>query len=358
MRASQPPRSMVRSALDALDRVGVPFATRGEQPIDDPPPGGDIDLLIAEADAEAADRAMHAAGFRHLHAPGHRGHRFYLVLDCERGQWLKVDIALVPDVLGWDLSARDQDSMRRFAGYRVGTKAPGRGLVERASTAVALRRPAAARRLGPVVAVLGPDGAGKGTVIASLDRELPVRVTPVYLGYGGASRREYTRRPPAPDLGQARRRLKGAVSARLDRLPPTLRELEWRSRHLALAILRMTVAYAYAWRGDVVVCDRHPIEHLGLGSPVKGLPEALERAVLRRLPRPDSILLLDAPVEILHERKREHPPSALERLQTAYREQFADWPTTTVIPTDGRLEDTVAAAIEAVWRSLVVRRRW
>ena len=117
---------MIRAALDRLTAEGIAFATRGDQPIDAPPPGGDVDILVHARDARAAERVLEAAGFHRLAVAGHHGHRFHLAFDPERARWLKLDLNLVPTRLRWDLDARDERSLRRFAAYRVGATA-GRG---------------------------------------------------------------------------------------------------------------------------------------------------------------------------------------------------------------------------------------
>src|SRR5918996_3136850 len=124
-----PPRrsTVIRPALERLAASGVPFATRGEQPIDDPPPDRDVDILVGTRDLAGTRRALEAADFHYERATGHRGHRFFLAFDRERGLWRKIDVNVVPARLGWDLSARDEASLRRFAQYRIGVKAnPGR----------------------------------------------------------------------------------------------------------------------------------------------------------------------------------------------------------------------------------------
>src|SRR5439155_4631145 len=86
---------------------------------------------------------------------------------------------------------------------------PGRadqfGPVERIRAGLARRQFAGRRRLGPVVAVLGPDGAGKGSVIAGLQSSIPVAVTALYLGRRGARARSAigAREPAQP--GEAQR---------------------------------------------------------------------------------------------------------------------------------------------------------
>jgi hypothetical protein len=346
---------VIRAALDALGRAGIPFATRGDQPIDDPPPGGDVDILVAAADADAAERVLVSAGFRRLVSPGHRRHRFYLALDPATGHWLKIDASLVPQRLGWDLRARDEASLHRFAGYRVGMKAR-RGLPERVWSALARRRPLGLRRQGAVVAVLGPDGAGKGSVIAALRAQIPATVTPLYLGHGDASRAEYrpSRRPAREEAGRAR----SAVRRVLALLPDHYRDAQYRARRGLRLALRASVAYAYAWRGDVVLCDRHPLELLAVDGEVGTVGSAVERGIVSRLvPWPDAVVLLDAPGDVLYARKGEHSPARLDRWRQAYRDVFGPR-NATVISTTSGLEPAVREASGVLWSALSARRRW
>lgn len=349
---------MIRSALEELAAHGVPFATRGEQPIDDPPPGGDVDILVAAADYARAAPVLEAAGFHRLRAPGHRGHRFHLAFDRARGRWLKLDITLVPDRLGWDLRARDDTSLRRFASHPSGATASPR-LPERAWSAFGRRRPAGLRRPGPVVAVLGPDGAGKGTVIAALRREIPATVTARYLGHGEASRGEYVSRPrTAASAAGVRAAGRRAARVVLGLLSVERRESQYRLRRALRSALRTWAGYLYAWRGDIVICDRHPLELLAVDDDEPGPAAALERrAVLALVPWPDAVVLLDAPADVLYARKGEHSPERLEHWRARYQEVFAPRGATTV-STTGAVERVVAAVGEVLWDALRERRGW
>jgi thymidylate kinase len=347
--------SVIRSALDRLASEGVAFATRGEQPIDDPPHGGDVDILVARRDAEPADRALRAAGFHYLESPGHRGHRFYLDFDEESARWLKIDVNLVPERLDWDLSARDEKHLRRFAGYRIGTKSDP-GLAERLWSAAARRRPLGRRRQGPVVAMLGPDGAGKGSVIAALRSRIQATVTPVYLGHGELSRAEYARRP------RARSRVPGGprqlVRSLLSLLPSDVHEAQYRLRQVLLAALRVWAVYPYAWRGDIVLCDRHPIEQLAVApADASRLRDVEHRLLMRLVPWPDAVIVLDAPGDVLFERKGEHTPALLERWRQAYVDVFEPRGAV-VVCNDGELENTLSRASAVLWEALLARRAW
>lgn len=300
------------SALEALDKAGVRYSLRM---VDDPgrlPERGELDVWIDHRDVRRADSALAAAGFHHLATPGSMGHRFYVAFD--QGRWLKLD-AKIPST-----------GQARLPGARV--------VFDR-------RRPAALRRLGPVVAVLGPDGAGKGSLISGLRSRIPFAVTPVYLGM--AKRRRGSPRLPGP-------RRRGQTSV-------------WREvAGLLLGSMRTWVslsgAYVAAWRGDVVLCDRHPIEVLAVRPNRTKVGAALERVLVGRLmPKPDAIVILDAPGSVLYRRKGEHSVDVLERWRLGYAEAFGPSGAVT-ISTLGSKNRTVDLASEVVWLALRKRRRW
>jgi thymidylate kinase len=327
---------VIAAALERLSAAGIPFATRGDQPIDDPPPGGDVDILVGTSDAPAAERVLEASGLRRFAAAGHQGHRFYLAFDAERARWLKLDVNLVPARLRWDLNARDPESLRRVAAYRVGPKA-GLGRIERVRVALLRRLPLAATRRGAVIALLGPDGAGKGSIVTQLKGEIPAEVTVMYMG----------NRPSAPTAGGEQRRVRAAVAV----LPRRLRLAQYRHRRTLDAARRAWLAHAHAWRGDIVLCDRHPLEALALEPDTTGLTGRLGRLV----PWPDEIVLLDAPGALLFARKGEHTPERLEQWRRAYRSTFPD---ASVVPTTGELTASAASVSAIVWRALAGRRGW
>ncbi len=151
------------AAFEAMDHRRIRYAFRkGSEHVIPDAPGSEVDILIDRLELRAAERALREQGFHRLDAPGSPRHRFYLAFD--RGRWLKIDAKLARGSSATTRSGRHWE-----AGEHV-------------LTALAQRRPLGLRRAGPVVALLGPDGAGKGTVIEALKARIPAGLTVVYLG--------------------------------------------------------------------------------------------------------------------------------------------------------------------------------
>lgn len=143
-------------------------------------------------------------------------------------------------------------------------------------------------RPGARVALLGPDGAGKSTTIASLVAAGVVDSS-VYLGVAPADRR---RRGRVPGIELAR------TVARLHR--------GW------------WTATVRRRRGRSVALDRHPLE-ARIGPPTTKATTRARRWILSHvLPRPELVVVLTAPTTVLHHRKPEHPPDEVDRRRARY----------------------------------------
>jgi thymidylate kinase len=189
-----------------------------------------------------------------------------------------------------------------------------------------------AHKRGAVVAFLGPDGAGKGTVIAGVRDALDEPVSVIYLG---RPRQKRTGRVRARDPGERRS-------------PSAARECAFILRRAARHARLLLSAHRLARRGHIVLCDRHPVEVLAVRPDRTRAGAALERFIARRLiPSPDAVIVLDAPAALLLERKHEHPIEVLERWRSAYREVFSPRGAA-IVSTDGPPEASIAAALAAV----------
>jgi thymidylate kinase len=192
-------------------------------------------------------------------------------------------------------------------------------------------------RAGFTVALIGPDGAGKTTIARALDSELPFPVAYLYMGVNPDSSNHLLfttrvvhalrrRRGGRPDTvgprdsreseaiaprGFARRNLRSARS--FVRLGNRLAE-EWH---------RAILATLHRRRGDVVIFDRHFFADYFAydiaAKPRRTASRRLHGFVLSRLyPKPDLVIYLDAPAEVLFERKGEGTVESLERRRREY----------------------------------------
>lgn len=184
-----------------------------------------------------------------------------------------------------------------------------------------LRKPhTALRRRGIDVAVLGPDGAGKSTLAASLAATLPVPTRTIYLGLYGAGLAKAGR------LGFVRR---------LARL--------WRGWGAGLW---------HRIRGRVVVYDRHAFD--ALLAPTRGTRKARLRrwALLHAIPDPALVLILDAPAELLFARKGEHDVAILDAQRRGYLALAARLRSAEVLDATRDPEAVRRDAVARTWRRL------
>jgi thymidylate kinase len=186
------------------------------------------------------------------------------------------------------------------------------------------------------VALIGADGSGKTTVARRLPGMLPVPVRYLYMGVSADSSNVTL---PTTRIA---RRIKRALGAPPDTAgPPSHDRRKPRSRSLlrrrladGRAALRLGNRFAEewyrqwrAWRwersGAVVVFDRHffiDYHAYDLTGTDRSWSQRLHGAVLGRLyPRPDIVVYLDAPGEVLLARKGEGSVEALERRRDEYR---------------------------------------
>ncbi|TFG95958.1 MAG: hypothetical protein E4H11_04180 [Myxococcales bacterium] len=215
------------------------------------------------------------------------------------------------------------------------------------------------------IAVIGGDGAGKTTVTRRLldSGRLPLRY--LYMGINVASsnvalptsrllqRLRHGRAQPTTTHTHAPGRpkprgMKGALRAGA-RLLYRLSE-EW---------YRQALCWRYELRGEIVLCDRHflydfyePAERLD----AKGLADRLHLWILRNVyPRPDLVLFLDAPAEVLMARKGEATIEFLEGRRNAVLEIGAGDPRFVRIDATQPL-DAVGAEVEARIDALLAER--
>jgi thymidylate kinase len=395
-------------AFEALDRAGVRWALlRGADDL--VLPSGDVDVLVDRAALPSLDGILTAAGLQRLGVRGHGRHRFYFAHDPAHDLWLKLDVVTGIDFgrfqelrtplaegcldrrvrVGdlWRLAAEDEAWLfllhqlldkGRIAADRL---APARAAAERAvptaaaaavldqragpgsarqvldavedsgsgTTARSLYRrwvrrrpvPVAARYVvtrvvrrlavpvpgqppGLVIAVVGPDGAGKTTLTDAIGAAFPVTTRSVYMGLW----RE------------------GRWDRQLHRLPAG-----WLIHRTARVLRTSAVAHVHRMRGRLVVLDRFAQDVLLPGSEAPGTGgRILSTLALRLNPRPDLVLVLDAPGAVMFARKGEHSAEVLEERRQGYLALAAHFPDSVVLDAARPADEVRAAALTAIWR--------
>jgi thymidylate kinase len=146
---------------------------------------------------------------------------------------------------------------------------------------------------GVSVAIMGPDGAGKTTLVNGLRAALPFPTRVLYMGLTGG------RLPRADAL-----RVPGLVLA----------------ARLTLLWARYGAGLYHRARGRIVLFDRYTLDgKVPSGAQPGALGRLSRRVQALAVPRPELLLLLDASGATMHSRKGEYDPVQLEEWREAYQ---------------------------------------
>jgi thymidylate kinase len=188
----------------------------------------------------------------------------------------------------------------------------------------------ARQRRGVSVALLGPDGAGKSTLAAGLQRSFVLPARQIYMGLTGGwlERVDRLRLPGLVRLGRV-----GVIWGRYLR------------------------GQYHTLRGRLVVFERYTFDAVA-PTPMKlGRMGRLARWLDgRACPAPDLVLILDAPGTLMHQRKGEYTPETLEHWRQRFRTLEHRLSSVAVLDTTRPPEVVLAEATECIWKQYV--RRW
>ena len=320
--------------------------------------GEDAARLAVEMLAAPAPTIRQLLAFRRLARPGWTEYRMYGALEARGRRWLR-ELGTIVSVL--------RTRLRSHALHASTRTAPQGGLL---------------------IAIVGPDGAGKTTLARETTRWLSreVAVLPMYGGSGSGPASVPRRalqalaRLARLAIGKGRR---GGSAARGPDVPSpnegsTGREKEGRLRRLARAAWALSLARERRRnaararrardRGVIVIADRFPQSQFpGLNDgpklshwlehrdPLLRWAARRERAAFDRiaLSAPDFVVKLHLPVEVALQRKSDTPLDQLRR-KVEILDALSYPATTQVVSVDARmpLEDVLLAVRRLVWRAL------
>jgi thymidylate kinase len=187
------------------------------------------------------------------------------------------------------------------------------------------------------VALIGPDGAGKSTISRALVEPSPYLFKVIYMGdnieacnfalptsrlVGYFRRRRHDRNA---ERSKAGRELPATRDGQKISLVQMLWALGRLVNFLAEEWYRQLVSWSFQARGYIVLYDRHFLFDFsldGVDSDAWAFERRLHRWILERFyPRPNLVIYLDAPSEVLFARKREKTPKELEDRRQAFIRQ-------------------------------------
>lgn len=217
---------------------------------------------------------------------------------------------------------------------------------------------------GLAVAFVGADGAGKSTVTTTIADRLEGAAVRIYMG---VNLEEANVALPTTRLIL---RLKHRRGRRPDLSGWPTAKSKNSSRHTARDVVRVLNLIAEEWyraaivayhkrRGRVVIMDRHFLAdywHHDVAPPHPASRPWISRLhghLLRRwYPRPEQVVFLDAPPELLHRRK---PETSLEHLRTR-RAEYVDFAQTlgnlTTVSVEQPLEEVVRQCLDVVRKTV------
>jgi len=196
------------------------------------------------------------------------------------------------------------------------------------------------------VALIGPDGAGKTTIARLLEERSPLPLKYIYMGVNIAASNfalptsrfiEYVRGRSNGDSDLAR--AQNQASPGTKRRRKSMGRIFWSAARLANNLAdewyRQLWSWGYQRRGYIALYDRHylfdfTLENVDLEH--EGFDTRLHRWFLTHLyPRPNLVIFLDAPAEVLFARKGEKGIEDLEKRRQSFAQLMKTNPNCIVV---------------------------
>ncbi len=211
--------------------------------------------------------------------------------------------------------------LRREWARQYPLRTVGRRYGHRACRRLALRGGGA--RSGLLVAVMGPDGAGKTTLASAVRAGFPAPTAYVHMGIWRSGRWD--------------RVLPHVPGARL-------------TQRLCRVVSGSSAARYHRRRGRLVLLDRSVYDSQLPGDEDRSFGGRITSAAMMRLaPTPELVLFLDAPGAVMFARKGEHSAAVLERRRRAYLHMAARIDGGTVLDATEAPAEVRRQALERIW---------
>ncbi len=239
-----------------------------------------------------------------------------------------------PERIRLCVAAGDWETLEAFAPRLLnsGRGARAERLISRGRDT--LRRSIAAatgRGRGLGVALLGPDGAGKSTLMTGIQESFIFPVRPIYMG------------------------LTGGLLSHVDRLRLPVLVIPGR---LLVLWGRYLMARYHQARGRLVVFDRYTYDAaVPTPEPLNWLRRTYRRIDRHACPPPDLVLLLDAPGTVMYQRKGEYSPEMLEDWRQHFLALQACVPQLQILDATRPSDIVRRDAIERIWCRYAARWR-
>lgn len=182
------------------------------------------------------------------------------------------------------------------------------------------------------VAVLAPDGAGKSTLVAGIQKNFYFPVRTIYMGLyqkqGGGANRLLAKVP--------------GIAGRL--------LTQWQ---------RYLTGRVHQLRRRLVIFDRYTYDALLPSRQPTGKTKQWRRWLLAySCPAPDIVIFLDAPGELLYARKKEHSATILEQQRQGYLALRTTVPQMVVVDATRDPEEVRREVTALIWREYRERQSW
>jgi thymidylate kinase len=199
------------------------------------------------------------------------------------------------------------------------------------------RRTRSLRTKGVAVALLAPDGAGKTTLAMTLKDRFFLPGRYIYMGSNLTS--TTLALPSTRWLAQIQGRLPNRV----------LRPLQAINSLLDMA-LRSRIGSYHRARGRLVIFDRFLARVMVRDRQSVAGYKRLQHWLIRKLcPMPDLVIFLDAPTDVLYERKPDHPPHLLENQRQHFISLLRDVPQKITIDASVDADLVRRVVTEKIW---------